>query len=130
MKFDYGFKQDIADWFEYGEKCLSGGLGYPSGSNFEPSSRSSKLCDPTPNHALPTELVFIHSVMLDMPKVYYRVLEQKYANSLNDKDRADALSVSVAKYYSLCNQAFCWVAGNYNNQFSDRRKKTYLHQIN
>lgn len=117
------FEDDLIEYFVFMEKIQSGHQGYPTNSRFEPTSHTAKKCDPTANEGF-ERVRFIYDVMCVTPKPLRDVLEQKYhAVAKSDHERAEKLSMSVQKYYQTCRVATAFIAGNYANHQSDRRKK-------
>ena len=130
MKLTDNIKSDIIAWFEHDERNQSGGIGYPTGSRLEPGIATKAKHDPTPNHLLPADLVFINTVIMSAPKNYKDVLREKYMTRYSDNERADKLNVSVPNYYILCREVTAWVAGNYNCKYTDRpTRKNYSEMV-
>lgn len=121
-------EQDVIAWFEWVEKCESGNLGYRKHSQFEPTSHSNKRTDPTPDHAIPSHLIFIDGVMLDMPRMYRKALKSRFTPWQCDLERAQQINVSVSKYYALCREAFAYLTGAYGVKDTTRRLKKAVNE--
>lgn len=119
-------ERDIIAWFEYNEATQSGYLGYPRGVNYEPGGRTSGKRDRTPNAAIPSELVFIDSVIREMPSRYLDVVWTKLIADVEDNEKANLLHISIAKYYTLCREVMAYLKGAYTTHYSTRRQTKYM----